>query len=173
MSTLAISFDHYQFTLIHGPNIPGSYAILFITSDFTPTTSHIQNCVLFLCWRNLFILSGVISPVAYWAPTDLGSSSFSIIPFCFSYCSWDSQGKNTEVVCHSLLHQQTKRIQWVWCHRVVWCHKDWMWCHIKLMWCHTYCGCDIHTMGVIWSIIWVWWHRYSGCAVRYNGYDVR
>ena len=40
-------------------------------------------------------------PVAYWAPTDLGSSSFSV--FAFSYCSWGSQGKNTEVVCHSLL----------------------------------------------------------------------
>ena len=23
--------------------------------------------------------------------------------FAFSYCSWGSQGKNTEVVCHSLL----------------------------------------------------------------------
>ena len=23
MFTLAISFDHFQFTLIHGPNIPG------------------------------------------------------------------------------------------------------------------------------------------------------
>ena len=42
------------------------------------------------------------SPVAYWAPTDLGSSSFSIF-FFFSYCSWGSQGKNTEVVCHLLL----------------------------------------------------------------------
>jgi len=28
---------------------------------------------LFLCW----------SPVAYWAPTDLGSSSFSVLSFCF------------------------------------------------------------------------------------------
>ena len=24
--------------------------------------------------------------------------------FSFSYCSWCSQGKNTDVVCHSLLH---------------------------------------------------------------------
>ena len=43
------------------------------------------------------------SPVAYWAPFDLGSSSFSVLSFCLSYCSWGSQGKNTEVVCHSLL----------------------------------------------------------------------
>ena len=27
---------------------------------------------------------------------------------CFSYCSWGSQGKNTEVVCHSLLQQTRK-----------------------------------------------------------------
>ena len=28
-------FDHFQFALIHGPDIPGSYAILlFIASDF-------------------------------------------------------------------------------------------------------------------------------------------
>ncbi|CAI9181396.1 unnamed protein product, partial [Rangifer tarandus platyrhynchus] len=40
---------------------------------------------------------------SYWAPTDLGSSPFSILSFAFSYCSWGSQGKNTEVVCHSLL----------------------------------------------------------------------
>ena len=25
--------------------------------------------------------------------------------FAFSYCSWGSQGKNAEVVCHSLLHR--------------------------------------------------------------------
>ena len=27
--------------------------------------------------------------------------------FAFSYCSWDSQGRNTEVVCHSLLQWTT------------------------------------------------------------------
>ena len=43
------------------------------------------------------------SPVAYWAPTDLVSSSSVSYHFAFSYSSWGSQGKNTEVVCHSLL----------------------------------------------------------------------
>ena len=51
------------FTLIHGPNFLGSYALLLLTaSDFTSITSHIQNWVLFLLWLCLFILSGVISP---------------------------------------------------------------------------------------------------------------
>ena len=65
MFTLAISwFDHFQFTLIHGPNIPGSYAILFsIASDFTSITSHIHNWVLFLLWLHLGILSGAIPPL--------------------------------------------------------------------------------------------------------------
>src|SRR5574337_942058 len=62
--TLAISFDHFQFALIHEPDIPGSCAILlFIASDLASITSHIHNWVLFLLWLHPFILSGVISPL--------------------------------------------------------------------------------------------------------------
>ena len=57
-------FDHLQFTLIHGPNIRGSYAILFFTAlDFTSLTRYIYNWGLFLLWLHPFILSGVISPL--------------------------------------------------------------------------------------------------------------
>ena len=65
MFTLAIWFDHFQFALIHGPNIPDSYAILLFTaSDLASITSHIHNWVLFfLVWLPLFILFGVISPL--------------------------------------------------------------------------------------------------------------
>ena len=57
-------FDHFQFALIHGPDIPGSYAILLFTvSDLASITSHIYNWVLFLLWLHPFILSGVISPL--------------------------------------------------------------------------------------------------------------
>ena len=63
-----------------------SYAmLLFTASNFTSITHHIHSWVLFLLWLHLFILFGVISslsPVLYWAPTDLGSSSFSVISFC-------------------------------------------------------------------------------------------
>ena len=79
------NFEHFQFTLIHGPNIPGSYAVLFFTaSDFTFTTRHVHTWALFLLWLSLFIPSGVFLcsfPVAYWAPTNLGSPSFSVISF--------------------------------------------------------------------------------------------
>ena len=47
------------------------------------------------------------SPVAYWAPTNLRSSFFISYVFAFLYCSWGSQGKNTEVVCHSFLQWTT------------------------------------------------------------------
>jgi len=50
--------------LFHGPNIPGSYAILLSTaSDFTSITSHIHTWALFSLWLHLFLLSGVISPL--------------------------------------------------------------------------------------------------------------
>ena len=47
------------------------------------------------------------SPVAYWAPTDLRVHLSVSYLFAFSHCSWGSQGKNTEMVCHSLLQWTT------------------------------------------------------------------
>ena len=65
MFTLArnlLSPDHFQFALIPGPNIPGSYAILLFTAlDLASITSHIHNGVLLMLWLHPFILSGVIS----------------------------------------------------------------------------------------------------------------
>ena len=67
----------------------------------TSTTGH---CFHFGSISSFFLELFLHSPpVAYWAPIYLGSLSFSINLFAFSYCSWGSQGKNTEVVCHSLL----------------------------------------------------------------------
>ena len=105
-------FDHFQFALIHGPNIPGSYAILLFTaSDLASITSHMHNWVLFLLWLCLFILSGVISTLIsrsiYVHLLTWGVHLSVSYLFAFSYCSWGSQGKNTEVVCHSLLQWTT------------------------------------------------------------------
>ena len=50
--------------MIHGPNIPGSYAILLFTAlDSTSIVSHIHNWALLLFWLCRFTLSGVISPL--------------------------------------------------------------------------------------------------------------
>ena len=79
-------------------------------ADLASIISHIHNWVLFLLWLHSFILSGVISPVI--SSSILGTyqprSSLSVsYHFAFSYCSWGSQGKNKEVVCHSLLQWTT------------------------------------------------------------------
>ena len=57
-------FDHFQFALIDGPDIPGSYALfLFTASDLASITNPIHNWVLLLRWLHPFILFGVISPL--------------------------------------------------------------------------------------------------------------
>ena len=54
---------HFQFILIHGSNVPGSYAILFLTtSHFTFTNRHTHNWASFLLWPSLLILSGANFP---------------------------------------------------------------------------------------------------------------
>jgi len=74
-----------EFTLILEPIILSSYAVLFFTAlDFTSITSYIQNWALFSLWSDsLFFLDLFLdsSPVAYWAPTDQGSSFFSVLFF--------------------------------------------------------------------------------------------
>ena len=47
------------------------------------------------------------SPVAYWTLLTWGAHLLVSYLFTFSYCSWGSQGKNTEAVCHSLLQWTT------------------------------------------------------------------
>ena len=62
-------------------------------------------CCFCCCSISSFFLELFLhwSPVAYWAPTNLGSYLPMSYLFAFSYCSWGSQGKNAEVVCYSLL----------------------------------------------------------------------
>ena len=47
--------------------------------------------------------------------------------FAFSYCSWGSQGKNTEVVCHSLLQWTTFcQTSPPWPSHLGWPHTAWL-----------------------------------------------
>ena len=69
----------------------------------------------------------------------------------FSYCSWCSQGKNTEVVCHSLL-------QWT-----TFCQTSPLW-PIHLGWPHTawlsFIELDkavVHVIRLA-SVLWLWFH---------------
>ena len=67
------------------------------------------------------------SPVAYWAPTDLGSSSFSVLSFClfilFSFCLFiqghitlSKEGATGRNWLHSQLWDRTTK--WFWAKRV-------------------------------------------------------
>ena len=133
--TLAILFDHFQFALTHGPNIPGSYAILlFIASNFASITSHIHNwvfLVFFFCFGSIpsFFLELFFhwSPIAYWAPADLGRSSFSVLSFClFILFMGFSRQLNTEVVYHSLLQWPTFcQTSPPWPIHLGWLHMAW------------------------------------------------
>ena len=75
-----------QFALIHGPSTPGSCAILFLqhrTLLPSPVTSTTGCCFCFGSVSSFFLyLFLYSSAVAYWAPTDLGSSFFSGLSFC-------------------------------------------------------------------------------------------
>ena len=109
--TLAISFHHFQFALIHGPTfqVPMQYCSLqYRTLLLSPVPSTTGCCFCFgsasSFFPELFLYSSL---VAYWTPTDLASSSFSVISFCLFILFIGSQGKNTEVVCHSLFQWTT------------------------------------------------------------------
>ena len=73
-----------------------------------PVTSTTGHCFCFGSISSFFLeLFLYSSPVAYLAPPSPGVHLSMLYLFGFSYCSWGSQGKNTEAVCHSLLQSTT------------------------------------------------------------------
>ena len=115
--TLAISFDHFQFALIHGPNVPGSYAILLFTpSELASITSPIHNWVLFLLWLHPFILSGVISPLisrsilGTFRPGEFLFQSPIILPFHTVHeTTWDNIKQHAQEEQATSKEQQLRR----------------------------------------------------------------
>ena len=102
--------------LIHGLNIPCSYAKLFFTSSvLTVNPRHLHIWMSFLLWPRLFIPSWAISQLFSSSVLDTYQPGVTYLPvsyfFAFSYCSWDSQAKNTGVVSCSLLQWTTFNIQ--------------------------------------------------------------
>ena len=115
----------------------------------SPVTSASGYCFCFGSSSSFFLeLFLHWSPVVYWAPTHLGSSRFSVL-FAFSCCSWGSQGKNTEVVCHSLL-------QWT-----TFCQNSPLWpIHLggPTWHAHSFTELDkavVHVMSLV-SFLWLW-----------------
>ena len=109
--------------------VPMQYCSLqhraLLLSPVTPTTGY---CFCFGSIPSFFLeLLLHWSPVAYWAPTDLGSSTVSIQNCPFSYCSWRSQGKNPEVVFHSHLQWTTFcQTSPPWPVHLGWPHTAWL-----------------------------------------------
>ena len=74
----------------------------------SPVTSTTGCCFCFGSIYSSFVeLFLHCSPVAYWTPTDLWVHLSVSYLFAFSFFSWGSQGKNTEVVCYSILQWTT------------------------------------------------------------------
>ena len=125
MFTLAIScFDHFQFTLFHGPNIPGSYATLFFTAlDFISIIGHVHIWALFFFGSiSSFFLELFLywSPVAYWAPSDLGHSSFKVLSFCLFilFMGFSGEGNGTPLQYSCLEYPMDGGAWWAAIYRV-------------------------------------------------------
>ena len=81
--------DHIQYILIHGPNLPGSYAVLlfialvlFSLPDTSTTKHHFSFGPADSFFLELIVIAFCTCPVAYWTPFNLGGSSSGVIYFC-------------------------------------------------------------------------------------------
>ena len=135
-----------------------------LLSPVTTTTQYFF--FFFLLWVYPFILSGVISPLisssilgTYWP----GEFIFSILFFAFSYCSWGSQGKNTKVVCHSLLQWTTfYQTSPLWPIHLGWPHTAWL-SFIELD------KAVVHVIRLA-SFLWLWFQCISPLMPSRNTY---
>ena len=96
--------------------------------SLSPVTSTTGHCLHFGSVSSFFLeLFLHWSSVAYWAPTDLGSSSFSVLSFCLFILFMGFSRQEYWVVCHSLL-QWTTLCQtsppWPMC--LGWLHTAWL-----------------------------------------------
>ena len=104
------------------------YSLQHQTLLLSPVTSTTGYCFCFGSIPSFFLeLFLHWSPVAYWAPADLGVPLSVSYHFAFSYCSWGSQGKKTEVVCSSLLQWTTFcQTSPPWPTHLRWPHMAWL-----------------------------------------------
>ena len=109
MSTFTLAISCLPWFMDPTFQVPMHYCSLqHRTWLLSPVTSTTGCCFCFGSISSFFLMLFLHwSPVAYWAPTDLGSSSFSVLSLCLFLLFMGSQSKNTEVVCHSLLQWTT------------------------------------------------------------------
>ena len=142
----------------------------------SPVTSTTGCCFCFSSIPSFFLeLFLHWSPVAYWAPNEClwtwGVPLLVSYHFAFSYCSWGSQGKNTEVVCYSLLQWTTFcQTSPPWPAHLGWPHMAWL-SFIELdkavvhvirltsfLWLWFQCVCPLATPTVLLGFLlpWMW-----------------
>ena len=94
----------------------------------SPVTSTTGCCFCFGSISSFFLeLFLHWSPVAYWAPTNLGSSSFSVLYFCLFLLFMGFSRQEWKMVCHSLLQWTTFcQISPPWPSHLGWPHMAWL-----------------------------------------------
>ena len=106
LSTESVTLSNHiiQFTFIHGPNFPGSCAIMFFIASDCHHQTHPQ-LRSFPLWPSHFILSGVIRNCPLLFPSSIldtfwpgGAHLLLSYLLDFSYRAWGSCSKNTGVV---------------------------------------------------------------------------
>ena len=125
-----------------------------------------QACLRFI---RLFMINTFIFRVTM-CPKVLKINNYeeNVLILLFSYCSWGSQGKNNEVVCHSLLQWTTFcQTSPPWPTNLGWPHTAWlsfieldkaMVCVIRLasfLWLWFQCICPMMPSHNIYHLTWV------------------
>ena len=114
--------------------------------------SHPQLGIIFASAPSLHSFWSYFStdPQEYIRHLPIGGVNLSVsYPFTFSYCSWGSQGKNTKVVCHSILQWTTfGQNSPPWTIHLEWPHMAW----------HNFIKLDKAVVRVIRlvSFLWLW-----------------
>ena len=108
----------------------------------SPITSTTGCCFCFVSVSSFFLrLFLHWSSVAYWVPITWWVHLSVVYFFAFSYCSWGCKGKNTEVVCHSLLQWTLLKLLWtlydyiliIWTLLKVLKHRNLKWVDLRIV----------------------------------------
>ena len=88
------------------------HCTLLSLPDTSTTEQHIHFGPVASFFLKLLVIALCSSPVAYWTPSDLGRwwcGNHFLVSYLstLSYCLWGFSGRNTGVVCHSLLQWTT------------------------------------------------------------------
>ena len=155
------------------------------TLPLSPVTATTGYCFCFGSIPSFFLeLFLHWSPVAYWHLPTWGIHLSVSYLFAFSYCSWGSQGKNTEVVCHSLLQWTTVcQTSPPWPDCLGWPHRVWL-SFIELdrlwsVWSDWLVFCDrVFSLSALWCPLsvptillgfllpWMWGVSLHGCSSK-------